>query len=337
MAATETAARGKFLEGLVNIFHSSGPGRAEAVSKAEAESQRNFQESARDLHSAVEALRSKVELQKIALLKGSSETGFAPRFGDRSAASGPSRAEFQKQELERAVEDMRSSIIYLHSKLGTAITEDAIWDIHAYLEDLHKQTAGDELGARIRAAIVTHVFDQLGAAAWSGLIHSMKRVDIAWPEPGGLMPNPSDADRARATEAHLSDAEELFHRQNMKRGMDSMIGIESAWKTYPDRASWLWQEAALRGVASGIRCEMMREAVQKLRADGDELRAKANAALQEDLARVQASLESGLHSIEDAEKLISGTDAVVRTYLPELAWQHVREAVEAKTSELVKS
>ena len=73
---------------------------------------------------------------------------------------------------------------------------------------------------------------------------------------------------------------------------------------------------------------MIRDAVEYLRAHGPELRAEGEGLLQQEIEAVQQALSSGVRSVEDADKIMSGAAGLLERILPDLCWDRVRPMME---------
>ncbi len=119
-----------------------------------------------------------------------------------------------------------------------------------------------------------------------------------------------------------------LEQEELEQAVKSMRGIVTAWRKYPESTSWLWQEVALRGVASGVRCQLTLKAVTKLRADADQLKSKADELISENISKIEYLVQSGMRALDDAEEVVRGTNVVVQELLPDLAWQQVKGTVD---------
>jgi hypothetical protein len=104
-----------------------------------------------------------------------------------------------------------------------------------------------------------------------------------------------------------------------------MLGIVRGWGAdYPDRSSPLWEECALEGVAAGIRAKLVRDFVELLRRDREALVARIESSVGKEIAGLQAAVQAGVQSIEQANQAVASSLRVLDEMVPEIAWQHVR-------------
>lgn len=54
------------------------------------------------------------------------------------------------------------------------------------------------------------------------------------------------------------------------------------------------------------------------------------------LATINSILQSGISSIEEAEKVVQSTELVVKNFLPALAWTRAKPAVDSTLSEMFR-
>lgn len=323
LATTPLASKpsSSFLEGLKSIFQGS---KSSELNQAITTS--SSQSIGADLSSSVEALKSAITKQRELIANQSSTSA---RSSLSSKTGGPSLEKPQEQEFEQSVRAMQNSIAALHVKLGTGMTEEQIDSFVDFFEQLGDQCQGKDVDSRIRASIAERLQRDLSPISWNIFTQMMESAKICWPEPGGIMPGATDEERSRAVACKMEEAQILFLSQSLKLGVENMRGIVSAWKRYPDSDNWLWQEVALRGVASGIRCALVKEAVDALRANAEQLKAKARELISEQMGKIQGVLSTGLHSLEEAEELVRSTDLVVTELLPDLASQQIAAQIPA--------
>jgi len=329
MSEQATVQRGSFLEGLASLLRGSAP--------AESESNKlnQYQTTTQQLDSAVEQLRAKIKAEQQALAAREQTSVGSATLGTKSSKA--DELHQQQQELQRAVTAMREEIVALHAKLGTGLNESGLNELGDYFASVSPLLEGDDLEARIRNAIVKRVQHELNATSWSLLLQLMDSSNVEWPEPAGLLPNATEEEKKRATLHRITDSEQVFISHNFQQGIEAANGLVAIWKRYPDAGNWLWREVALRGAAAGIRAHLLRKAVEQLRENAESLRSEANKLLAESMAKIQSVLQSGVHSLDDAQKVVSGTEIVVTTLLPDLAWSQVKSQIDKNIAVLLQA
>jgi hypothetical protein len=285
-------------------------------------------QSATDLGEALEELHAKIREEKRICeqrARDQEKAGWRPTFAVKSG--GPGREELAMLEAENAERRMLKSIVTLHSKLRTGIVEQNVLDDSRVLEEFMEKNSGKELDNRIRLAMLQGLHSRIASEVWTLTNSLMQRAGHAWPEPGGLLPGASEAQKERTTLYHMQEAESHFAALPLEKTIKGMRGKQSAWKAYPEEGGWLWEEMVILGVASGIRGELVRIGLERLRTESEELRSRARIVLAENLSRVQALLSSGVRSLDDAERAAESAEEIVQQFLPELAWEYARPAI----------
>jgi hypothetical protein len=70
-----------------------------------------------------------------------------------------------------------------------------------------------------------------------------------------------------------------------------------------------------------------------LRSDREQLLAEAEAAVGKETAALQQALAAGVHSLEEANRVVQGALQVLDEVLPAIAWQRVRAQVPEASGE----
>lgn len=322
-----------FLDGIGSLIRKPTGTTSKAVSSTSSD---KFHSSTQNLSAALEDLQSTIEKQKEELAK-LELSKISSGIDSASKGAAERSLESRQKELESAIEKMHSSIFALHADLQSGLTQQNLDELEKFGSDLLAITQGNDLDSRIRAAITEDLQRRISPLAWKIFMQALEKAGVGWPEPGGLIPGASADQRERVIQHRIMEAEQTFLHQNFQRGVENMSGIVSAWKSYPDPKSWLWQEVMLSAVACGIRCSIMQAAVEKLRSEGESLRAKAAELIDQSMTEIQGVLQAGVRSIDEAEQLVSGVDNVVKELLPNLAWNQAKSSVDEQISRMLKS
>jgi hypothetical protein len=80
----------------------------------------------------------------------------------------------------------------------------------------------------------------------------------------------------------------------------------------------------LEAIAAGIRGELVREFVQILTRDTDELLDQTEASLGTELAALRRALQGGITSIDQANQAMASAFRVLDEVFPQIAWEHLR-------------
>jgi hypothetical protein len=332
MSETTAQTKAGFLAGLSAIFHSSDQKEAQQKGNTNTTLNSEYTASARELDNAMKSLKLKIEKQRDEL---SSQTGKTYSAGADETDQSQNTKDLKLKNLHLSISQMQSSILEIQNRLGITRTSDDSKSMEEFLTNISKQLDEEDLDSRIRKAIMQRLQRELSLVSWNVLMGLMEQKGMVWPEPGGIIPGASAEDKANATAYRLSEAGSTFLGQNLENSIKGMRGVVSAWKSYPDLSSWLWQEVALRGAGCYIRCYLLKAAVEKLQADKDTIRSTANKMLEENISKINSLLQAGVRSLEDAEKVAKGADLVVQNFIPDLAWEHAKPVVDNKVSELM--
>lgn len=326
MSDQTTGGRLGFLDSLGRLFRRGEAGAAQAESSG-AETSAAF---GRDFDAAIR------ELQAIAVRHA--QPVDAARGGATRAPAADAGAERlrRKQELQRS---MREDIEKMHARLGTGLAPGELEAAEKFLTDLD-QTLSRDQGARellphLRHSIGARLMAEAGELAVARLVHFLQRANVPWPDATSPSPNASEQDLERGRKRRLADVRETFLAQDLGRTSERMWGVVQAWGAdYPDRGSPLWDETVMEGVAAGIRGVLVQRFVEALRSERDALLAEAEASVGKELAALDAVMQRGVRSIEDANKAVACSLQALDAVIPDLAWKRVKAKLPEARGEL---
>lgn len=320
MGGQETESKLGFLDSLTRLFRKD---KAAPSSSPQAEASR-FEELRLDFEAALRGLNEKVEEQ----LSKTASTPSAAGGRTQTQTAGETRAAERARRIDTAHREIREDIEKMHERLGTGFASADFDEVARYLEELEAtETAGKdshELLPRARYAITDKLGTKAGELAVARLIELLQRAKLSWPDPTHYH-RASEADIERSQRRRQAEVRETFLAQGMKRTAERLYGIVSVWGSdYPDRASALWEETVLEGVAAGIRGQLIKEFVELLRGDRDVILSRTEEVIGKELSGLQQVLEGGVRSIEQANLAVASALRVLDQVVPELAWEHVQ-------------
>lgn len=156
------------------------------------------------------------------------------------------------------------------------------------------------------------------------LIALMERAEMTWPDPN-YWPRATPEAVAKSQQRRRAEVRESFLAQGLGRTGERMLGIVTAWgEDYPDRDSPLWKECVLRGVASGIRARLLEDFIEVVRSDRELLLERVEDAIGKQVAVLQAVVQKGVHSIQQANQAVSASLLAIDQLVPEIAWELIR-------------
>jgi len=95
----------------------------------------------------------------------------------------------------------------------------------------------------------------------------------------------------------------------------------------PEPDSAPWKRTVIEAFGYGILGHLAATAAGELRGHSDRLRSEVTLLVADQMEAVQATLREGIHSVSEADELITGTTRVCKELVPELAWQAVAKTV----------
>jgi hypothetical protein len=278
-----------------------------------------------DFDAAVRALNEKIQQQKRAGPSGG--TGPAP-----SGKTAAERAAERVRRLETAHRAIREDIEKMHARLGTGLSGADIDAIAGVLEEIEATASAGkdshELLPRARWAIVEKLRAEAGELAVARVVALLERQKLGWPDPAKPPPSATPEEIERSRRRRLADVRRSFLADGFARTAESMRGIVKGWGAdYPDRGSPLWESCVLEGVAAGIRGSLLRDFVECLRKDREQLLSETEAAVGKELQALQAAVAGGVQSLEKANQAVAGALRVLDEVIPTIAWERVRAAL----------
>jgi hypothetical protein len=248
--------------------------------------------------------------------------------GEARERRGPDRAAAAKRRMEEARAAMRADIEAMHARLGTGIAPSELSDLASHLEELHASAlAGRDahsLIPRLRHVIADRLNREAGERAVARLVALLEREKLEWPDPTRHRPTDTPEEIERARRRRLHDVRQYFLAEDLERTAQRMLGVVSGWgPDYPERGSPSWEACVLEGVAAGVRAGLVREWAELLRRDRDAILARAQDAIGKELAAIHSVLDGGVHTLDQASRVVASSMGALDAVVPEIAWQHV--------------
>lgn len=230
-------------------------------------------------------------------------------------SSGTAAFKISKNEIAQAHSEIRSDIEDLHVKLGSGIDVSTLPDLREFMLSSAKEIrigSDGDIECRIRSAGLISILERSADIAWRKLLRLMKVAGIRWPEPHNLAPNASDEQRERARAREVADIQETFLHAKPEAVGELVIGVVHSWKfSYPARGSWLWQQVALRAVASAVEARIAKQAVEELKAQGDAIREEVASLLRNEIRSLSKIMASGGAAIDEIDSMAQNTSALI--------------------------
>ncbi len=281
----------------------------------------------KNFDSALDGLNQKVEDSRRA-------AAAARRAGLSGAKSAEDRAAATQARMEKAHREIREDIAKMHARLGTELAgadlEKLAGDLAALHDDVAEGKDSHSLLPRMRYAIVDRIVREAGEIAVARIVALLGEAKMSWPDPSTHRPSATPDEIERAQRRRLADVREGFLARDLERTAEQVVGIVRGWKSdYPDRGSPLWEDCVLQGVAAGLRGQIVLEAAALLRRDREKILEQAQALIGKELGAIQAALEGGVTSVEQAQRAMSSALSVLDQVVPEIAWKQVASQLPA--------
>jgi hypothetical protein len=317
------AARLGFLDNLGRLFaHKDEPAPESRPEQGIEALDAAFEEAVRKLGEKVEAQRS-------------------TRAGPGPAAEKPTpeaRAAERAKRIEAAHRAMREDIEKMHASLGTGLAGPDLDAICSVLEGLADVVAeGREshgLLPRARFAIAERLRREAGELAVARIAGLLDAHGMHWPDASHARPSATPVEIESARARRMADLRRVFLADDFARIADSLRGIVKGWGSdYPDRGTPVWEACALEGVAAGIRGGLVRDFVEVLRKDRDELLRRTEDAVGKEVRALQAAVAGGVRSLDQANQVVASTREVIDEVVPSIAWEQVCNRIPAARGE----
>jgi hypothetical protein len=319
----ESAGGGKlgFLDSLGRLFRAKREERTPVAETSDAQAASGFAKLEANFQAAIRELNERVEAHQ-------QEAGRTARGAGPARESAEDRAADKQRRMDASHRAIREDIEKMHARLRTGISSADIDAISAFVADLdpiaNEGRHSHDLLPRARYAIAERLRAEAGELAIARLVALLGREKLGWPDPIHHRPTMTAEEVERSQRRRLADVREGFLVQNFRRIAERMNGIVQGWGgDYPDRGSPLWEESVLEGVAAGIRGSLIRDFVELLRRDREELLSRTEAAVGKELGALQSVLAGGVHSIEQANQAVASSLRVLDEVVPEIAWEAV--------------
>lgn len=315
MAERQNESKLGFLESLTRLFH----GKAEEEPAKESREVAAFDALANNFEAAIRDLDDKAEEWR------------RERFAD--SAEGGGTAEEREARRARRIETvhaaMREDIVAEHGKLGTGLAASDLGPLASYVRDVAAQAEhgrdSHELLPRAQFAITERVNREAGELAIARVVASLQREKRDWPDPTHFRPSAQPEEIERSRRRRLAEVRASFLHQDLRRTADTMLGIVEAWGSdYPDRGSPLWEETVLEGVAAGFRARIVKQALDLVSRDREQILVEAEAAVGKQLSAIREVMAKGVTSLEQANRAVASSLRVLDQVLPEIVWKRVR-------------
>jgi hypothetical protein len=306
-----------FLDSLAGLFR--GPAKLETPPP---EAASRFDSLQADFEAAIRGLHEK-------LAAGRGQTGSTGARGESQRRTAHDRAAESLRRMEAAHREIREDIEKMHGRLGTKLRSADLDELVGYLREL--QTVSNEgkdshtLIPRARYAITARLWHEAGELAVASLVSRLGREKLDWPDPTRHSPFATPEEIERSRRRRLAEIREAFLAESLEKAADRMLGIVRSWRSdYPDRGSPLWEETVLEGVAAGMRGQLVREFVETLRRNRDQLLVRTEELVGKELGALQKVLQGGITSIDQANQAMASALRVLDEVVPGIAWENVR-------------
>jgi len=311
-----------FLDPIANLFR-----EREEPDSAKPEATSEIDTLLENFDSALDGLDQKIEDSRRA-------AEAARRRSISGAVSAEDRAAASQARMEKAHREMREDIVKMHARLGTELAGGDLEKLAGDLAALHEEVVDGKnshsLLPRMRYAIVDRIVEEAGEIAVARIAALLREAKMSWPDPNTHRPSATPDEIERAQRRRIADVREGFLARDLERTAEQVVGIVRGWKSdYPDRGSPLWEDCVLQGVAAGLRGQIVLEAAELLRRDREKILEQAQALIGKELGAIQAALEGGVTSVDQARRAMSSALSVLDQVVPEIAWKQVASQLPA--------
>jgi len=317
----ETGGKLGFLDSLGQLFRSKkATGPAPEAAKAS-----HFDQLEKDFESAIARVNQQIEERR----KASPTAAVSESAAPTAAKNAQQRAAEKAQRVETTQREMREDIEKKHAQLGTGVTAADLTSLATFLRELEASTAtgknSQSLVPRARYAIGEKLRTEAGELAVARVVALLQSKKQGWPDPTRYADTATEEEIERSRRRRLGEVREVFLGSGFERSAERMFGVVRGWGgDYPDRGTPLWDECVLEGVAAAIRAQLLKQFFDVLRQDRDALLSQLEVAIGKQIEAVQALLQTGVSSIDEASAAVAGPFRVIDDVAPKLAWEHLR-------------
>jgi len=287
-----------------------------------------------DFESAIRGLNERIEEQR----RGAGGAAAGARPGARQRTAEEAAAD-RTRRIEAAHGAMREDIVKMHARLGTGLSGadlDAIQEVLGELEAMAVEGKGShELLPRARYAIAEKLRAEAGELAVARVVALLQKQKMDWPDPSRPPASATPDEIERARRRRLSDVRAAFLSDSFARTAESLQGIVKGWGAdYPDRGSPLWEACVLEGVTAGLRGQLLRDFLELLRRDREQLLSEVESTVGKETAALQQAMAGGVHSLEQASRAVESALKVLDEVIPAVAWERIRSQLPAARGEV---
>jgi hypothetical protein len=324
-----------FLDSVVGLFRgkagetpATAPASAPRAGRLETLSA-SFEAALADLDRKAEELRRQSEASAAGGVAQPEERGVDP-------------AAERARKMKAAHAAIRAGIEAAHARLGTGLDKADLEPLRAYLEEVATLVAADkgsqELISRARFAIAKKIQREAGELAVARLVELLERAKEGWPDPVRQGPSARADEIERSRRRRLAETRESFVSQDLAKTAERLLGVVSVWGSdYPEPGTPLWEEMVLQGVAAGIRARLVKDSIELLRRDRDQLLASTEASIGKELDALRRVLQTGVASLEQANQAAASSLRVLDEVVPDVAWEQIRSELPAARGEWASS
>ncbi len=231
--------------------------------------------------------------------------------------------DFSERDWQR--DKMAEEILAMHQRLDTGLDADALGRVALFLKEHAPPTeAPQELALQVDYGVLNHLWLKVGELAWKQLSEAMGADKLEWELSPEMLHGREPESVVHLKTQREKEIHQAFIALSASQTADLIHGEVRAWTTfYPKKGGWVWNETVLQGVGAGLRARYYEAALSLWEDRPAELDEVLRGMMKQHLAAASKALASGIHSLDEANSLVSGLRQCCRETLPKTVWKYL--------------
>lgn len=256
-----------------------------------------------------------------------------------AALTAESRRHHLEDELEPGHEArdqsrrrMEEEILQMHQRLSTGLGKSDLERLSTFMtEHAHPPKASGGLALEVDAAVVEHLYERVGELAWRFLSEAMQRENLEWELSAEMLHGRDPDSTAKLKKQRRQEMRRQFLTMPMLQTADEIRGEVKSWSTlYPEPGTWLWNETVLQGVGAALRARFYEVAMSLWENRTPSLDRLLQRMMSQHLEEASRALRSGVHSLEEANRMLADLRKCCREKLPQMVWAYLEPRLQAE-------
>jgi hypothetical protein len=229
------------------------------------------------------------------------------RLKDMKAQEAAAEEATKMESLHR---DMRHDMLAACAELKAGVDEAELDRLSKSIEafKVELMPALQEKGVRgdMFRSLISRFLVESGKMAWHRLEQLLKDAGQSWPDPEGLTPGMTEAEKQAARDRLQEDIKHDFIHG--KARLELLHGAVPIWRSaYPERTSALWRRTVLRGVGTILKARLLDQILTDLKGRQEEVKVMVVEIVSAPLKDIREAMTRGVdlaeatHLLEDAQ------------------------------------